>query len=205
MTDHRTHDDEHDDDDAFAERIAAPLRVPERARDDFEDSLIGAIRADTRLRRVIPRRTRPMSPAWWTSPSVRLSPLASLALVAGIAAIAVVGARRTFTPASSRSATAPAPAVVATAPVRDTITFVRFVFVGHAKSVALVGDFNGWSGQTTKLDRTTSGTWTASVPLTNGRHEYAFIIDGERWVADPLAPSSSDEFDTNSSVINVGT
>jgi hypothetical protein len=37
-----------------------------------------------------------------------------------------------------------------------------------------------------------------------GRHEYAFIVDGKRWTADPFAPPRSDEFDTSSSVIVVG-
>jgi hypothetical protein len=189
------------DDDAFAERVARPLRTPEHASRGFEDSLIAAIRADAPLPRLVPRRTRPLSPPWWSAATIRLSPIAGIAMAAGIAAVAAVVGRATvqatITPAS--------PAVVATAPVQDTITFVRFVFVGRAKSVKLVGDFNNWGGEPVELDHTASGTWTASVPLTNGRYEYAFIVDGERWIADPLAPSSSDEFDTRSSVITVGT
>jgi hypothetical protein len=43
-----------------------------------------------------------------------------------------------------------------------------------------------------------------SVALTPGRHEYAFIVDGKRWVIDPLAVKSSDDFGTESSVIRVG-
>jgi hypothetical protein len=43
------------------------------------------------------------------------------------------------------------------------------------------------------------------VALTPGRHEYAFIVNGSRWVADPLAVKSSDDFGTESSVIRVGT
>jgi hypothetical protein len=186
----------------FAERIARPLRSPEHTRDGFEDSLIAAIQANKPLRRVIPRHPRPLTPAWWSAPSVRFSPLVGVALAAGIAAFAVLATRAT-------TGRAPAPSVVtrtvAAAPVHDTVTFVRFVFVGRARSVALVGDFNAWGGEPTALDRAANGAWTASVPLTNGRHEYAFIVDGARWVADPLAPSSSDEFDTNSSVIMVGT
>ena len=46
--------------------------------------------------------------------------------------------------------------------------------------------------------------WTASVHVTPGRHEYAFIVDGERWVADPYAATVSDEFGTSSSVLHVG-
>jgi hypothetical protein len=187
-------------DDAFADRIARPLRTAERARDGFEDSLIDAIRADKPLRPLVPRRVQPWSGAWWSASTVRLSPIATLALAAGIAALAVLVTRQTSQPAPILQ-----PAVVATAPVHDSVTFVRFVFVGRASSVSLVGDFNAWGAKPTVLDQTANGAWTTSVALPNGRHEYAFIVDGERWVADPLAPSSSDEFNTSSSVITVGT
>ncbi len=36
------------------------------------------------------------------------------------------------------------------------------------------------------------GEWAAEVPLTPGRHEYAFVVDGRRWVIDPLAPQVPD-------------
>lgn len=186
-------------DELFAERVARPLRTSESASATFEDSLIAAIRAEKPLRRVIPRGTQPASPAWWSAPLIRLTPIAALAMAAGIAAIAVFATR------TVSRATAPAAPVITAATVHDTVTFVRFVFVGRAKSVALVGDFNGWGGDSTKLDQTKNGAWTASVPLRNGRHEYAFIVDGQHWVPDPLAPTSSDEFDANSSVIMVGT
>jgi hypothetical protein len=189
------------DDDAFAERVARPLRASAQASGGFEDSLIAAIRANAPLRRLVPRHTTPWSPAWWSATTIHLTPLAGLALAAGIAAIAAVTSRRIARPSQPLTP----PAVVATAPVTDTVTLVRFVFVGQATSVKLVGDFNDWGAQPVQLDQTPSGAWTASVPLPNGRHEYAFIVDGKDWVADPLAPSTSDEFDTQSSIITVGT
>jgi 1,4-alpha-glucan branching enzyme len=87
------------------------------------------------------------------------------------------------------------------------VQLVRFVFVEpRAASVELVGDFNDWARGTTRLQRSGApGVWVASVPLSPGRHEYAFIINGSRWVADPLAVKSSDDFGTESSVIRVGT
>jgi hypothetical protein len=194
-----------DDDEAFAEHLARPLRAAEQANADFEDSLIAAIRADRPLRRIIPRKARVLSGAWWSAPIVRLSPVSTVLLAAGIATIAVLAAGILARSSSSPTSTIASSPVVAPGAIHDTVTFVRFVFVGKARSVALVGDFNRWGGQPTVLDRTTGGAWTASVPLSNGRHEYAFIVDGEQWVADPLAPSSSDEFDTKSSIIMVGT
>lgn len=72
---------------------------------------------------------------------------------------------------------------------------VRFEFTlpGTAREVALVGDFNGWSTEATPMTRQGGGgTWAARVPLAPGRHEYAFVVDGQRWVIDPLAPQVPD-------------
>jgi 1,4-alpha-glucan branching enzyme len=134
---------------------------------------------------------------------IRLSPIAGLAFAAGVGAIIVlsgvaVGSRLSSRPAVTRqSALAARP---------DTVQLVRFVFVEpRAASVELVGDFNEWSRGTIRLQRTGApGVWVASVPLSPGRHEYAFIINGSRWVADPLAVKSTDDFGTESSVIRVG-
>jgi 1,4-alpha-glucan branching enzyme len=95
----------------------------------------------------------------------------------------------------------------AAAPRPDTVQLVRFVFVEpRASTVELVGDFNAWARGSTELKRTGApGVWEVSVPLSPGRHEYAFIINGSRWVADPLAVKTSDDFGTESSVIRIGT
>jgi hypothetical protein len=72
---------------------------------------------------------------------------------------------------------------------------VRFEFTlpSTARKVALVGDFNGWDTGATPMVRDGSGrTWSARVPLEPGRHEYAFVVDGQRWVIDPLAPQVPD-------------
>ena len=72
---------------------------------------------------------------------------------------------------------------------------VRFEFIlpAGAEAVALVGDFNGWDTHATPMRREGSGrTWSAQIPLEPGRHEYAFVVDGQRWVVDPLAPQVPD-------------
>jgi 1,4-alpha-glucan branching enzyme len=72
--------------------------------------------------------------------------------------------------------------------------------------VELVGDFNEWTRGSTALRLSGApGVWAVSVPLSPGKHEYAFIVNGTRWVADPLAVKTSDDFGTESSVIRVGT
>jgi hypothetical protein len=64
-------------------------------------------------------------------------------------------------------------------------------FVGHfpgARSVEVVGSFNDWSRGTLPLrDENGDGIWHGAAVLPAGQHEYMFVVDGERWVADPLA------------------
>jgi len=184
-------------DDAFAERVARQLRAQERFDDTFEDTLVAAIRVDRQAERPVARRHGHFSRAWWTAPSVHLSPLATLVIAASLVAFAVVGTSRVAQ--QPRVALTPAVASV----VHDTVTYVRFVFVGNAKTVSLVGDFNEWA-PTPLVQTDGDGAWSASVPLPAGRHEYAFIVDGKKWTLDRFAPSSSDEFDAASSVITVG-
>lgn len=177
-------------DDEFAERIAQPLRAPEVLAPDFEARLMAQARAEVARQRAVPARG-----SWWTRRRmVMASPLAGLALAAGIAALAAIS---TLTVAR-RASHAPSVAVL-----HDTVQMVRFVFAdSSARSVSLVGDFNGWARGRTPLRATArAGVWSVSVPLTAGRHEYAFIVNGERWVADPLSPGNRDEFGTESSVL----
>jgi len=76
----------------------------------------------------------------------------------------------------------------------DGVAGVNFaVWAPNADAVSVVGDFNGWDTGVTPMQRDRSGrTWSARVPLEPGRHEYAFVVDGQRWVVDPLAPQVPD-------------
>lgn len=179
-------------DDEFAERIAQPLRAPEVLAPDFEARLMAQARAELARERVVPARRN-----WWTTRRMyAVSPLAGLALAAGIA---VIAAGSTLTVARRA---APATRAVATVQ-HDTVQLVRFVFSdSSARNVSLVGDFNGWERGRTPLHATArAGVWSVSIPLTRGRHEYAFIVNGKQWVADPLSPGNRDEFGTESSVL----
>jgi 1,4-alpha-glucan branching enzyme len=62
-----------------------------------------------------------------------------------------------------------------------------------AHEVALAGTFTGWRPEV-RLRQTAPGTWSAVVPLRPGVHDYAFVVDGRRWVADPHAPQVDDSF-----------
>lgn len=189
------------EDAALIERISAPLRASERVDPSFEERLMAKVRMEGRA--LYPVRDS-SHVSWWRAERVfRVSPLTGLALAAGISAVIALSGiaigSRISSPSSNISRTALAPAS------RDTVQLVRFVFVDSgAASVQLVGDFNAWTRGVTQLNRSAApGVWAVSIPLSAGRHEYAFIVNGSRWVADPLAAKTSDDFGTESSVIRV--
>ena len=73
-----------------------------------------------------------------------------------------------------------------------------------ARSVQAAGDFNGWNPASTPLEPTTSGAWTVTLRLEPGRYEYMFVVDGERWVADPFAIEQTDDgFGARNAVLDV--
>ena len=86
------------------------------------------------------------------------------------------------------------------------LSVVTFVLVApEARTVALAGDFDGWDGTRMPLRRAASGLWTLDVPLAPGRYQYAFVVDGRRFVADPAAPRAvGDDFGQPNSVVTVG-
>jgi len=198
-------DDLPTDSSAFAERIAGPLRRPERLDSSFDDRLMRRVEIEAPE---LYARIRPTNARWWkTQRVVRLSPLAGVALAAGVSMFVALSTIALGSRAWNHGNSSTIAASTGAAAVRsDTVNLVRFVFVdSNARRVELVGDFNEWAKGTTQLKPSGApGVWTVSVPLSPGRHEYAFIINGSRWVADPLAPKSSDDFGTESSVIRVG-
>ncbi len=81
--------------------------------------------------------------------------------------------------------------------------FTQFLLKApNAKNVALAGDFTGWQPAYT-LTRSEPGVWTVVVPLEPGIHSYSFVVDGERWVPDPMAPGIDDGFGGRNSRVAV--
>lgn len=75
----------------------------------------------------------------------------------------------------------------------------------EARTVMLVGDFNGWSPeQALSLRPVADGRFVASLDLTPGRYEYAFLVDGQRVVPDPAASAfAPDGFGGTNSVLEL--
>ncbi|MBI4649842.1 zf-HC2 domain-containing protein [Candidatus Desantisbacteria bacterium] len=55
------------------------------------------------------------------------------------------------------------------------------------QSVSVVGDFNDWNVNTFKLKYKSDGIWEGTFPVRPGKHEYMFVINGEKWIPDPKA------------------
>jgi len=154
---------------------------------------------------------------WWavlTDPaSLRVRPVSAVvtALLVGIVAWTLWPAVPTPGPPTSPSATASSES----AAVQRTATqvssngktvWVRFLYPDSAAdSVAVAGDFSQWE-PVPLSPRTVDGktVWTGLVPVARGEHEYQFLINGNRWVTDPLAPvTRSDGFGAKNAVLNV--
>jgi len=77
--------------------------------------------------------------------------------------------------------------------VNDPQLFVQFRLDTAASRVQLAGTFTNWEPRY-DLRESAPGTWTITVPLRQGVHDYAFVVDGQRWVPDPSAPQIGDGF-----------
>lgn len=187
-----------DDDDAMLTpelaRIAAELRTaPSGLGPDFDARVMATIRT-------LPAPVAAPTGVWarLTARSIRLSPLQTLAAAAAIGALVFWTSDRGTSGARVSSLPVQTAAAGATRPV-------QFVFIAAgASTVAVVGDFNEWNAEQTPLVRT-GDVWTATVAMPVGRHEYAFVVDGD-WQTDPNAPQAvADDFGRPNSVLRVGT
>jgi len=124
------------------------------------------------VRHPVTRRAR--FQRWLLTPRaivLRVRPAWSLALAAGVLLVSLVAKPEPELPLGAEEGIA------------------QFVarFPG-ARSVSVVGSFNDWrAGQIPLEDRDHDGVWRGVVVLPAGTHEYMFVVDGERWVSDPLA------------------
>jgi len=167
---------------AVREAYQRPIPVPPLDR----DGLLRALASEpTPRRRGWALRLPPLSlPAAATA--------AAALLVAGIMAGAALE-RRGMIPSSARRAAGDS-------------QMIHFALVApRASQVAVVGDFNGWDTRATPMRKLASGaTWTAAIPVREGRYAYAFVIDGRTWMPDPAAPlAPGDGFGHESSVLVV--
>ena len=80
---------------------------------------------------------------------------------------------------------------------------VRFTLSAPtAKSVAVAGSFNQWNPRQNMLSNPDQrGVWSITLLIPHGRHEYLFVINDEKWMPDPFAPSVSDGMGGENSIL----
>jgi len=196
--------------DPLIARVVGELRRPVPLRPDFDARVMASV-----------RRAAPAFPArvwtWLREPrAVAMSPLGGLAMAAGVAALVLVGMWGGQRSAVNGQRSAVGGERLAVSGERSAVSgqrsavsgqpSVTFVFLApRARSVALAGDFDGWDAARLPMRREGSGLWTVEVPLAPGRYQYAFVVDGRRFVADPSAPPAlGEDFGTPTSVVTVG-
>ncbi len=171
------------DDGDVAERVAALYASTPRPTAEQIDRCVRAVRAGSMH---APVRRSPFgipATAWWWG--------------AAAAAAVIVATTTPWQRLATRLQTdSTAVTAAVNAAMRGTVTSISggavefdVVLPTGAKNVAIVGDFNGWDAKASPMVRGRGNTtWSARIPLAPGRHTYAFVIDGERWIVDPLAP-----------------
>jgi 1,4-alpha-glucan branching enzyme len=56
------------------------------------------------------------------------------------------------------------------------------------------GDFNNWDPDAlTKQQVNGQNVWTGFFSMPRGEHKYMFVVNGEKWVTDPLANMYQDD------------
>ena len=63
-----------------------------------------------------------------------------------------------------------------------------------ATSVAVLGDFNGWSRDADPMAKDSSGLWVCTRQLSPGMFQYKFLVDGSEYVLDPDNPATVENY-----------
>jgi hypothetical protein len=171
-----------------ADAIVGVVRsIPRTAGIDLAPAVLARIRAAQSTAPAAHRPRWKSALEWFWSPrpfSLQWRPAYAFGLVAALALAVTVA-----NPTSNQ---------VTTSPQQVLVQFR--LDAPDAQKVQLAGNFTNWKANVS-LKRSAAGVWTIVLPLTPGVHSYAFVIDGDRWVADPMAQAVSDGFGgTNSQV-----
>ncbi|HOI96295.1 MAG TPA: glycogen-binding domain-containing protein [Syntrophobacter fumaroxidans] len=160
---------------------------------DPPDLLLESVMHSVRTGR-LPLRTRIMR--WAGSPrSITFTPLRVAPVAAVLVAVCLALAFHVF-----RNETA------SLAVRGDRVQVVLALRSPEARSVAVMGSFNGWRAEPCE-PRTVDGEtrWTVTLQLPSGRYEYAFVVDGKKIIPDPGAGlHEEDGFGNHNAVLLVG-
>ena len=184
----------------IARRMSAAYSEVGTPSPEARPRLMARLRREAARRPSLLARLRATMAAWNAAPVLA----AASALVIGVLIGWMVRGARV--PEAGPASAAPSHPPFAGASSTHEVRLVQFVLLApKASRVAVVGDFNDWDPSATPLARLGGGSWVAAIPVSPGRHVYAFIVDGDRWVSDPATPlAPEDDFGIRNSVIVVG-
>jgi hypothetical protein len=180
-----------DHEDELINRIGAGLRVVAPLDERFDARVMAEIAS---LPQPVPGGIAAVS-QWLRRPlNLRVSPLAGLAAAAALAAVLVWN--RQPESASRRDGTGRCSGVLL---ARHGST------LGGLRARAGVRDVGRRRNDGCHHAAPHGWRWSVALRLVPGRHRYAFVLDGVRWIADPLAPPApDDDFGSPGSVVTVG-
>jgi hypothetical protein len=190
--------------DPFIDQIAAELRRPVRLDPQFDERVMEALNAPD----VIPLHpTRQARRPWLVRPSwtLRVSPVGAFAAAAGLVGVIAFSSWQLSTEQPQIASNQVTESLI---PVANTgaapLAVQQFTYYQKGlKSVAIVGQFNDWDADSTKLTEVSPGVWSVSLRLRPGFYEYQFILDGNQRVTDPTMPQTSSDFGSPNSVVKV--
>jgi hypothetical protein len=61
------------------------------------------------------------------------------------------------------------------------------IYLPHAGSVELIGDFTDWQASPLAMERDDDGWWSADLPVQPGDHRFSYVVDGAYWMPDYAA------------------
>jgi len=178
--------------------LHAEARLAERLLGAVDRAPVTLPGLESRVMAEVRRRARVPARRWWQRLGdpweirVRLRPWILAPALAAAAALVLF---------LTRSQPTAGPVAVAA----PESVFVRFVlYAPGAHRVSVAGSFNQWDATAAPLAPSgAAGVWTATVAVPVGQHQYAFLVDGRRWVSDPGAPTVDDGFGRRNSVVSV--
>lgn len=186
----------------FIDQIAAELKRPVRFDPRFDERVMEALNAPD----VIPLHPTRQAPRPWMSRqwTLRFSTVGAFAAAAGLVGVIALSSWQL----SSEQPQVASADVSELVPVSNTgeaaLELHQFTYYQKGlESVSIVGGFNDWDSDSTKLTEVSPGVWTVSMRLRPGVYEYQFILNGKQRVTDPTMPQVSSDFGSPNSVVKV--
>jgi hypothetical protein len=181
----------------YVEWIAREARRPVVTDPAVRERIMAAVRAEP-----LPSRRSSIWERVIAPRSFNFSPATGSLLAAGLVGIGVLAgaltSNRVGRPSVEQSASVAVRHPVAPQATDTVVKF--FVLAPTAGKVSLVGDFNDWDEtRSPMVQAEKNGMWSVTLPLSAGRHTYAYIVDGT-WIADPQAPMTVDGYGHMNSV-----